>query len=105
MKITIRVKWDVARRKIRLGNRHRGNEIAQNAFHGVRRNTPDPEESQDVINAKGVEVAAHLFETLLPPGEAVILHSRPVISGKPPILSLFRKRIGRRASLHVEVIK
>ena len=78
-------------------------EIAQDAFHRILRNAPYAEETQDVINAKGVEVTSHLLESLAPPCKAVLFHARPIVRGEPPVLALHSEGVGRRAGLHIHV--
>ena len=90
-----------------LSDLHRdgGNKKSQNAFNRVRRTAPDTEEAEDVINPKRIEVGAHLFEPLLPPGKTVLFHARPVVGRKAPVLTLRREGVRRRACLHVRMKK
>src|SRR5712664_1940522 len=69
---TVAVKGDSAPIKLRRSQGNGRNKNSQNAFHGVRGTAPDAEESEDVVDAKGVEVGTHLRETLLPPGETIL---------------------------------
>ena len=68
-------------------------------------NLPDAEESQDMVNAVGVEVLCHLAEAVHPPAAVVLHHLIPVVGGESPVLAVGRERIGWGTGLltHVEV--
>src|ERR1051325_10213365 len=71
----------------------------------MNRNAPDAEKPENVIDAEGIEIAAHLREAPLPPGKTILFHPLPVVGGELPVLPLGREWVGRRARLHVHVIK
>ncbi len=96
---------DSALAEFRELHRNRRHKIAENALDRVCRAAPDAEEAEDVVNPKRVEVAAHLREPLFPPRKAVLHHARPVVGRESPVLALGRKRIRRRAGLHIRVEK
>ena len=64
---------------------------------------PDAEETQDVVDAEGVEVFGHLAQAALPPGIAVFCHFIPVVGGEAPVLAVFREGVRRCAGLRVHV--
>ena len=99
----IEVKRDAAGGEFGGPHRNGGHKITENAFDRVKRDAPDAEEAQNVINAKSVEVTTHLRQAPLPPIKAVLLHARPIVSGKAPILALGGEGVRRRAGLHVGV--
>ena len=99
------VEVNPARGKFARLQRQRRHEIAENALDRVRRTAPDAEKSENMVNAKRVEITPHLRKPPLPPGEAVGGHARPVVSGKAPVLALGGKRIRRRARLHVQMVQ
>ena len=64
------------------------NELAEQTMYGMRRNFPDAEESEDVVDTVGGEVFGHLAETLLPPQVVVLFHHIPVVGRESPVLSV-----------------
>ena len=80
-----------------------GHELTQQTVHGVHRNFPDSEETEDMVNAVGIEVFRHFAETLHPPRIAVLFHDIPVVGGETPVLSVYGEIIGRCAGLSVQV--
>ena len=68
--------------------------MAEDAFDRVRRTAPDAEKSEDVVNAKRVEIIPHLREPFFPPRKAVGGHARPVVSGKPQFWPVTAKSSG-----------
>src|SRR5579872_4926711 len=97
------IKRDAARGEFCDVHRHGGHEITKNAFDCILRNAPDAEETENVVNAKGIEVATHLRKTTLPPVKAVLFHARPVVGRKAPVLTFGGEGVRRRAGLHVGV--
>ena len=83
------------------------NELAEQTMYGMRRNFPDAEESEDVVDAVGGEVFGHLAEAFLPPQVVVLFHHVPIVGRESPVLSVGREGIGwcARLSVHVEVIR
>ena len=81
----------------------RGIEHAEKAMHGIHRNLPYAEESQNVVDSVCVEELGHFPETCFPPCEAVAVHHFPVIGGKPPVLTKNREIIRWRAGLAVQI--
>src|SRR5690606_7647348 len=61
--------------------------VAHDPLHSIDRNTPYPEKTQNMINAKSIEIQAHLPKTLPPPCKIILLHTGPVISREPPVLA------------------
>ena len=55
------------------------------------------------MNSFGVEIAAHLAQARLPPGEVVLGHLLPVVGREAPVLSVGAEEIGRGAGGGVEV--
>ena len=102
---TLAVKNNSARRKFFFLHRDRRDEMAEDAFHRVRRAAPDAEETEDVVYAERVEIISHLREPFFPPRKTVVRHARPVVSGEAPVLALRRERIRRRARLQLQVEK
>ena len=58
-----------------------------------------------MINAKGIKITTHLLKPLPPPREPIFLHPFPIVSGKPPVLSLDGKIIRRGPGLHAHTIQ
>jgi len=56
-------------------------ELSQQSVHGVHRNLPDTEETQNMIYAVSVEVFRHFSETFHPPAVIILFHHLPVVSG------------------------
>ena len=75
-------------------------------MYGVRRDFPNAEKAQNVVNAVSVEVFRHFAETFHPPRITVLLHYVPVVGGETPVLTVYREIIGRcpRLAVQVEVI-
>ena len=80
-----------------------GYKLSQQSMHGIHRDFPDAEESQNVVDAVGVKVFSHLLETFHPPFITVVLHHIPVIGGETPVLPVDREIIGWSTGLSVEV--
>jgi hypothetical protein len=78
-------------------------EVPQQAAGILLGDFPDAEESEDVVDAEGVEVAAHLPEARLPPGEVVLAHLLPVVGREAPVLPVGAEEVGRGARRGVEV--
>ena len=66
-------------------------------------NLPYPEEPEYVVDAEGVEVFAHLAQTGLPPGVAVLGHLFPVVGREAPVLAVGREGVRRCAGLGIHV--
>ena len=79
--------------------------MTQDAFDHIHRDTPDPEKAQDMIDPECVEIIAHVFESLFPPGIAIVSHLFPVVGRKTPILPFDGKIIGRGPRLLIHVIE
>src|SRR5450432_2111058 len=78
--------------------------MSQDTLYGFHRDAPYPEKTQDMIDAKGVEIIAHLLKAPLPPGKAVFFHHFPVISRETPVLSFDRKIVRRGAGLLIHMV-
>ena len=83
--------------------RQRRVEMAHEAALVRNGNLPDAEESEDMVDAEGIEVLRHLAHPRLPPGEAVLLHFLPVIGRESPVLTVRGEGIRRGAGLAVHV--
>ena len=60
------VELDSMRGELAWPNGDRGNKVTHDAFNGMNRDAPDPKETEDMIDPKGVKIAGHLLEPLLP---------------------------------------
>ena len=78
-------------------------EITEQAMHGIERNLPYAEESEDMVDTVGVEILRHLAEAVLPPLEAILGHSVPVVGREAPVLAQDREVIRWCAGLAVHV--
>ncbi|EJX06047.1 hypothetical protein EVA_05845 [gut metagenome] len=78
-------------------------EATQNAINLLRRNFPDTEETQDMIDSVGIEVLTHVCQASPPPLVAILTHLFPIIGRETPVLTIDRKGIGRSARLAIEV--
>ena len=91
--------------KFNYTHRNGRNKISHDPFYGVHRYTPDAKKSKYMINAKGIKITTHLLKPLPPPREPIFLHPFPIVSGKPPVLSLDGKIIRRGPGLHAHTIQ
>ncbi len=78
-------------------------ELTEQTVDGLDGYLPDAEETQDVVDAVGVEVFGHIAEAAYPPLAAVLEHLIPVVGGEAPVLTVDREGVGRCTSLTVEV--
>ena len=72
-------------------------------MYGIARYLPYAEETQDVVDAVGIEILGHLAETRFPPDVSVFLHFVPVVGGQEPVLAQNREVIGWCSGLTVQV--
>src|SRR5579859_1084683 len=79
--------------------------MSEDALDGIRGDRPDSKKAEDVVNAEGVKIIAHLGKALFPPRKTAGRHARPVVGGKTPVLALGGEGIGRGAGLPVHVEK
>ena len=77
--------------------------MSQQARLGRFGDFPNAEETKDMIDAVGVEIAGHHLQAATPPGVVVFGHCCPVVGREAPILSLGSEVIGRGSNLHVKV--
>lgn len=71
-------------------------ELSEKRTRGlVGRDLPDAEETQDVVDAIGIEIGGHVAETLSPPQIAVAGHALPIVGGELPVLPFLAECIGR----------
>ena len=101
----VALKDDVTLIELRQLHRNGGSKKSQDALYRVRRTAPDAEETENVVNAKRIEVIAHLCEPMFPPREAVLLHARPVVGRKSPVLPFHSESVRRRTGLRVGMEK
>ena len=80
-------------------------EVAQQAALELQGNLPDTEEAEDMVDAEGVEVLAHLAQATLPPVVVVLCHLIPVVCGEAPVLAVGAEEIGRCAGAGIEVVE
>ena len=80
-------------------------EVAQQAALELQRDLPDTEEAEDMVDAEGVEVLAHLAQAALPPVVVVLCHLVPVVGGEAPVLTVHAEEIGRCAGAGIEVVE
>ena len=78
-------------------------EMAHHSARELDGNLPDAEETEDMVDAERVEIAAHLAQARLPPGEIVLRHLLPVIGREAPVLPVRAEIVGRCAGRGVEV--
>src|SRR5438128_3852489 len=78
---------------------------AENALNGADRNTPDTEETKDMVYTESVKITAHLLKAALPPVKAIFLHLLPVVSRESPVLSFHSKIIRWCSGLHIHMEK
>ena len=79
--------------------------VTHNAFHCMVWYAPYSEETKDMVYAECIEITFHLCKALFPPGEIILLHFLPVVSGKAPVLSFYSKVVGWCAGLHIDMIE
>ncbi len=71
-------------------------EIAGEAAEVSLRNRPNPKETEDVIDSKGVIELLRLPEPFLPPAVLSAAHFFPVVNGKVPVLTEVTEHVRRR---------
>ena len=68
--------------------RQRREEMSQQTALRIRRNLPNPEKSEYMVNAEEVEVLLHVLQPGFPPCEIILLHLVPVIGRESPHLAV-----------------
>ena len=92
----------------------RRTEVAHRGIDGRRGNLPHAEESDDVVDAEGIEILLHPLEAaaeILVDGDGrrvmggggFLLSITPSIGGESPVLSVGMIDVGWRSRLHVEI--
>ena len=72
-------------------------------MYGIDRNLPYAEEAQHMVYAVSIKKLRHVLETAHPPGTIVLQHLVPVVSGEPPVLTVYGEVIRRCTCLSVEI--
>ena len=87
-------------------NGHRGTEPTHPPHARVRRELPDAEESQDVVDSHRGEVPLEVRHPRAPPPVPVLAHLLPVVRGEAPVLTVRVEivRGGARAGVHAEEV-
>ena len=78
-------------------------EMTDARIHRSDRYLPYTEEAENVVYAIRIEESRHVAETSHPPATAVVKHTRPVVRGESPVLSVVREGVWRCSRLSVEV--
>ena len=63
--------------------------MSHKAEHLIGRHLPDPEKSQNMVDAVCVEIFRHLGEPFLPPAVAIFSHPCPIIGREAPVLAFY----------------
>ena len=79
--------------------RQRREEMSQQTALRIRRNLPNPEKSEYMVNAEEVEVLLHVLQSGLPPCEIVLFHLVPVVCRETPHLAVCRECVRRSTGL------
>ena len=90
---------------LRPAVRQGGIEMAQQAALMRKRNLPDAEESQYMVDTVGVEILRHSAQAGLPPGVVILRHSVPVVGGETPVLAVHAEEIRRCARAGIQVVE
>ena len=85
--------------------RHCRIEITDQTMNSIHRNFPYTEEAKNMVDTEGIEILRHLRQTGLPPCEAVLCHSLPVVCREAPVLTEGRECIRRCTCLRIHMEK
>ena len=79
--------------------------LTHNSFDSMCRYAPYSKKAQHMIYSDGVEIIAHVFHPLPPPGIIILCHFFPVVCWETPVLAFGSKGIWWCTCLHIHVKK